>query len=300
MKNVLITGASGFVGTYLSQYLLDRGYAVTGVGTSPDHPLASGHDAFTWVSADTTLSGDWQAHVPLADIIVNLTGRSIFKPWTTSYKQEIYDSRVLTTRSLAEAMGNAWTGQLLSTSAVGFYGDRGDTLVSETDPCGSDFLAQVCRDWETAALEAVEKGAAVSLMRFGVVLGSGGALSVMGRAYKSFVGGPLGSGRQWFPWIHIRDLAEAACFLMEGGHSGRFNFTGPEPIRQKAFSTALGRALNRPSFMPAPAFVVKTVMGELGASLLQSQKALPDSLIRLGFEFGFQDAAAALADIYNT
>ena len=300
MNTILITGASGFVGSHLSRYLLDKGHVVTGVGTSLEHKLSSSNERFTWVSADTTQPGDWQAHVPGADIIVNLAGRSIFKPWTKTYKQAIYDSRVLTTRHLVAAMGDEWSGHLLSTSAVGFYGDRGDTLVSETDPCGRDFLAGVCRDWEAAASDASQKDARVSIMRFGVVLGKGGALSVMGAAFKSFIGGPLGSGRQWFPWIHIDDLTEAVWFLISGGHAGHFNFSGPHPIRQKTFSKALGKALNRPSFMPAPAFMVKTVMGELGASLLQSQKAQPDRLTELGFEFRYQEAADALADIYKS
>ncbi|MCG8619056.1 MAG: TIGR01777 family oxidoreductase [Desulfobacterales bacterium] len=299
MKTILITGASGFVGSHLSRYLLENGYAVIGLGTSARHRLTAFSDNFTWVSTDTTQGGSWQSHVPSADIIINLAGRSIFKPWTRTYKQAIYDSRVRTTRNLVDAMGEAWSGQLLSTSAVGFYGDRGDTLVSETDPCGKDFLAEVCRDWEGAASAAVEKGARVSIMRFGVVLGDGGALSVMGTAFKSFVGGPLGTGQQWFPWIHISDLIEAVDFLISGNHDGKFNFSGPSPIRQKAFAKALGRALGRPAIMPAPAFMVKTVMGELGASLLQSQKAQPDGLNGLGYRFRYPDAAAALADIYK-
>ncbi|MEH0019184.1 MAG: TIGR01777 family oxidoreductase [Desulfobacter sp.] len=298
-KTILITGASGFVGTYLTRILLEQGHDVIGLGTSAAHPTLSGRDGLTWISADTSRPGDWQANIREADTIINLAGRSIFRPWTKAYKQEIYDSRVLTTRHLVSAMGDAWEGHLLSTSAVGFYGDRGDTQVSETDPCGSDFLATVCRDWEEAANRAGEKGAAVSVMRFGVVLGDGGALAVMGTAYKAFVGGPLGSGRQWFPWIHIHDLAQAALFLMDGRQEGHFNFTGPEPLRQKFFSKAMGRALGRPSFMPAPAFVVRTVMGELGASLLQSQKALPEGLQAAGFDFTYPDAGAALDQIYK-
>ena len=299
MKTILITGASGFVGTYLSEILLEQGHTVIGLGTSTRHPFESDGSNFTWVSADTSEPGPWQDHVEQADIIVNLAGRSIFKPWTKAYKREIYDSRVKTTGNLVAAMDNTWEGQLFSTSAAGFYGDRGDAVVSETDPCGKDFLAQVCRDWEDEAFRAEDKGADVSVMRFGVVLGRGGALDVMGKAYKSFVGGPLGSGKQWFPWIHIRDLARAFLFLMEEKHSGIFNFTGPTALRQKEFSKALGQALNRPSFMPAPAFMVKTVMGELGASLLQGQRVLPDRLLALGFTFRHPDVHGALDRIYK-
>ncbi len=299
MKTILITGASGFVGKYLSKILLEQGHTVIGLGTSAAHPFESAIDKFTWISADTTRSGDWQSRVQSADVIINLAGRTIFKPWTKAYKKEIYNSRVLTTKHLVAAMGDQWEGQLFSTSAVGFYGDRGDTIVSETDPCGTDFLARLCRDWEEEANRAGEKGAIVSVMRFGVVLGRGGALDVMGMAYKSFVGGPLGSGKQWFSWIHIRDLSRAILFLMEEKKSGCFNFTGPKPLRQKKFSKVLGHALNRPSFMPAPAFMVKAIMGELGSSLLQSQKALPEGLQALGFQFRYADVHGALDRIYK-
>lgn len=298
MKTILITGASGFVGQYLSRRMLASGHRVVGLGTSSAHPLAE-NENFVWVSADTTREGDWQDHVASAHIIVNLAGRSIFKPWTEAHKQAIYDSRILTTRNLVSALPDPWDGHLLSTSAVGFYGDRGEDVLTESEPFGRDFLARVCRDWEKAALKAENKGAVVSLMRFGVVLGDGGALDVMGMAFKFFLGGPLGSGNHWFPWIHIEDLARAVAFLAENPSGGPFNFTGPDPIRQKDFAKALGSALNRPAIMPAPAFMVKLVMGELGASLLQSQRALPAALEKEGFTFTYGTAAEALAAVYS-
>ena len=300
MKTILISGASGFVGQYLSRRFLSAGHKVIGLGTSAAHPLARESDNFFWVSADTTVRGEWQAHVTEADVIVNLAGRSIFKPWTETYKQQIYDSRILTTRNLVSALPDPWEGQLLSASAVGYYGDRGEAVLTEAESPGRDFLASVCRDWETEALKAENKGAVVSLMRFGVVLGQGGgALDVMGRAFKLFLGGPLGAGTHWFPWIHIQDLARAIDFLVDRTLGGPFNFTGSEPVRQKAFARALGRALHRPAIIPAPAFMVTLVMGELGSSLLQSQKAAPQALVENGFDFEFKTAAAALEEIYT-
>jgi uncharacterized protein (TIGR01777 family) len=299
MKTILIAGASGFVGTYLSRMLIQEGYAVIGLGTSGRHPLEKKADSFDWVCADTTMPGEWQGNVEKADIVINLTGRSIFKPWTKAYKKAIYDSRILTTKHLVEAMPDNWGGHLLNTSAIGFYGDRGEDELSEADGGGDDFLAHVCRDWEAQALKAVDKEGVVSLMRFGVVLGDGGALTVMGRAFKWFAGGPLGSGNHWFPWIHIQDLGRAVLFLMGQELGGIFNFTGPEPVRQKGFAKALGAALNRPAILPAPSFMVKLVMGELGASLLNSQKALPSRLVQEGFEFKYQTALSALARIYS-
>lgn len=300
MEQVLITGASGFVGKHLARHFLDKGHPVTGLGTSPGHEFEQAYENFTWVSADTSREGQWQDHAARADLLVNLAGRSIFKRWSKVYKQAIYDSRVLTTRHLVAALAGDRPVRLLSTSAVGFYGDKGDALLTEDEGPGRDFLARVCVDWEAEARKASDKGASVAVMRFGVVLGNDGALAVMAPAFKSFAGGPLGSGRQWFPWIHIKDLVSAVDFLAAAdGPAGAFNFVGPEPVRQDAFSKALGRALHRPAIMPAPAFMVKLVMGELGASLLQSQRAAPEALENAGFTFGFPSVDAALSEIYG-
>ena len=302
MEKILITGASGFVGSYLSRFLLDKGYSVTGLGTSKTHSLSREYPSFQWISSDTTQEGEWQSHAAEADVIVNLAGRSIFKYWTPKYKQAILDSRIKTTRNIVNAMAKGKPRKLLTTSAVGIYGDRGDELLTEDAARGKGFLAHVCRDWEAIGAQAREKGVLTSIMRFGVVLGkNGGALATMLPAYKIFAGGPLGKGNQWFPWIHIRDLAGAVEFLAEKEDlEGIFNFTGPKPVRQKEFAQALGRSLHRPSFMPTPSFVIKTVMGELGTSLLQSQRALPRNLEQAGYRFLFQDVDAALSDIFDS
>lgn len=304
MKKILIIGASGFVGKYLSEQLVSERvaekYQVIGMGTSLHHPLEGRFDNFTWISADTSRKGDWQENVAASDIVINLAGRNIFKRWSKTYKQAIYDSRILTTRNVVDAMEKGRPAKLLNTSAVGYYGDMGETLLSETDSAGSDFLAGVCRDWEAQALAADKKGVKVCIMRFGVVLGAHGALAKMVPAFNFFVGGPLGNGRQWFPWIHIKDLHRAVEFLVNDPDSeGTFNFTGPSPVRQKDFAKALGLALNRPAFMPAPAFMIRLMMGELGASLIQSQKAVSGKLTEKGFEFKFQDIGEALGDIFK-
>ncbi|WP_321491421.1 TIGR01777 family oxidoreductase [uncultured Desulfobacter sp.] len=299
MKTVLITGASGFVGQTLSQRFLEKGWQVFGIGTSPHHPLSDTHDHFSWTSADTSLPGTWQDLVAKSDVIVNLAGRNIFKPWTAAYKKAIYDSRIQTTKHLVDAMPSTFHGQLLNASAAGFYGDRGDTPLTETESYGTGFLARVCRDWEEQAQRASSKGAKVAVMRFGVVLGSGGALTVMAKAFRMFAGGPLGSGKQWFPWIHLDDLIRGIFFLAEHNAQGIYNFTGPVPIRQKDFAKELGRVLYRPAFMPAPALFIRLFMGQLGDSFLCSQKSLPAALEIAGFRFEYDTAGRALEQIYK-
>ena len=299
METILITGASGFVGTHLSRHFLSRGFAVIGLGTSPHHPLEFEHEHFTWFKADTSNPGPWQEIVQGVDTVINLAGRSIFQYWTKAYKDAIYQSRVATTRNLVAAMAEG--GVLVSTSAVGFYGDCGEQELTEVDPAGSDFLARVCLDWESEALVAQDKGIRVCIMRLGVVLGQGGALLVMAPAFKLFLGGPLGNGKHYFPWIHLHDLRRGVEFFLDNPEtSGAYNFTGPELIRQKTFAREMGRALGRPAFLPAPGFVVKTAMGELGASLLQSQKARPEKLTEEKFEFLYPTVGKALGQIYSS
>lgn len=298
--NIVIAGASGFVGSYLSTRLLESGHRITGLGTSLNHPF-EGREGFRWIAADTTKKGDWQETLHDADVIINLTGRTIFKYWTKKYKSEIHDSRILTTRHLVEAMGNRKDLLLLSTSAIGYYGHRGDDLLDETQGPGDDFLAGIAVDWEKEALTAEEKGVRVALMRFGVVLGrNGGALSKMVPAFNFFAGGPLGSGHQWFPWIHMEDLVNAVYFIMENSAvKGAVNFNAPGVIRQKYFAKALGKTLVRPAVVPAPAVFMRLLMGEMGNTLLSSQRAVPEKLLSAGFNFNFPDVDAALWDLVH-
>jgi len=295
---ILLTGGTGFVGSALSQRLLEMGHEVTVIGSSSRCRL-SAHPQLTYVSADTTRPGDWQQRVPEQDALINLTGRSIFNLWTENYKKSIYDSRILTTRNLVAALPATTEAVLLSTSAAGFYGDGGETEKTETSGPGSDFLAQVCRDWEAEANKASSKGARVVLMRFGVVLGKGGgAIATMKTPFQFGLGGPIGSGRQWFPWIHIDDLVGAILFLLTAEECrGPFNFTAPQPVRQKEFARQLGAALHRPAFLPTPAFVMKLALGEFGRSLLQGQKVMPHALTESGYLFTYPDLQAALREI---
>ncbi len=297
MKRFFISGASGFVGTFLVNAFLKDGHTVVGVGRSKQHPSILESNRFKWISADTTLEGSWQEHVGKADVIVNLAGRTIFKIWTQAYKHAIYDSRVLTTRNIVDAMVKPNT-VFLTTSAVGIYGDGADIKLTEESRYGNEFLSRVCVDWETEGLMARDKGIRVCIMRFGVVLGQQGALAKMVPAFKLFLGGPLGKGNQWFPWIHIQDIQAGIQFLIDQKElEGVFNFTAPEPVQQKTFANSLGSVLSRPAFLPAPSFMVKTIMGELGSVFLESQRAVPIRLVQSGYSFLFKSVDTALNDI---
>lgn len=295
---ILITGGTGFVGGTVTRRLLEMGHAVSVIGSRRQCRLPA-HEQLTYVAADTTRPGDWQRLIPEQDALINLTGRSIFNLWTESYKKTLYESRILTTRHLVAALPEHSETVLLSTSAAGYYGDGGEDEKNESMGPGNDFLAQVCRDWEREAQQAAAKGARVVVMRFGVVLGKGGgALATMKLPFQLGLGGPIGSGKQWFPWIHLEDLVRAIVFLLSAEEChGPFNFTAPQPVRQKDFARQLGAAYHRPALLPAPAFFMKLVLGEFGQTLLQGQKVVPRALTESGYCFTYPDLQAALREI---
>jgi len=296
--HILITGGLGFVGRHLSQRLLDLGHRVTATGASR-HPDMIYHPNFDYIAADTRQEGDWQETAQEADGAVNLAGKSIFGYWTDSRKKEIYDSRILTTRNLVAALTRGKGKLLLSTSAVGYYGDAGEDMLTEDHDPGDDFLARLAVDWEGEAMAAERRNVRAVIMRFGIVLGrGGGAMGKMIPAFRKFLGGPLGSGRQWFPWIHLEDLIQAAVFAMDNEViSGPLNFCAPDTVRQGALAHTLGRVLHRPAVMPAPAFLVKLFLGEFGRTLLNSQRVYPQRLKQQGFEFQYPALDAALSQI---
>ena len=295
---ILITGGTGFVGGHLVDTLLEQGHQVTALGRSSRH-RREGHPQFEFISADTTRPGAWQEAVSACDACINLAGASIFQRWTTRNKGVIRDSRILTTRNLVAALPDGGSRFLFSASGIGYYGDRGDERLTEQADAGKDFLARLGLEWEAEAEKARQKGARVACGRLGVVLHQdGGAMAKMVPAFKLGLGGPLGSGRQWFPWIHLDDLIAAILFLMEKDDGeGAYNFCAPEAVTNRMLARALGRALNRPAFMPAPALVMKTVLGEFSSVLLGSQNAEPERLMQSGFKFRYATLDQALEAI---
>jgi uncharacterized protein (TIGR01777 family) len=295
---IVITGGSGFVGTHLSDYLLRGGHRVIALGRSVDHHGIH-HRRYKYVSADTTRPGEWQQELEDVDAVVNLAGATIFRRWTKSYKAQIYQSRILTTRNLVACLPRGKNITLCSASGAGFYGSRGDDLLKEDEKPGDGFLAGVSVDWEKEALQAADETLRVIVMRFGVILGKdGGAMAKMIPAFKCFVGGSMGSGNQWFPWLHLADLMAAVEFILDNDPvKGPVNFCAPNPTRYRDLAKTLGEALNRPAIMPAPAFLIRLAMGEFGDIFLASQRIVPDKLLSHGFSFQYpniQDAIRAV------
>jgi uncharacterized protein (TIGR01777 family) len=302
---IVIAGGSGFLGSALAAHLAADNHQIVILtrqprSADPSRPRTS----YKQWSPDGH-SGSWANALDNADAVVNLAGESIAaKRWSTAQKQRIRDSRLLATRSLTAAVREVSTPPrvFISGSAVGYYGDRGDETLTEASAPGTDFLAGVCKDWEAAA-NAIGAGTRVVLIRTGIVLDrKGGALPKMLPPFYLFAGGPIGSGRQYMPWIHRDDWVRLVAWsATSDSPRGALNVTGPKPITNKEFSTALGQALRRPSVMPAPPFALRIALGEMAdALLLSSQRALPVRATDLGFTFRFSNIDDALADIFTT
>lgn len=295
-----ITGGTGFVGGNLTRVLLDKGHEVTILSRTgkrpPDLPAS-----VRILAGDPARPGPWQEAVREHDVLINLAGATIFSRWNDAYKKLMRDSRILTTRNLVDAIPpeGGTVKHLVSTSAVGYYGFTGDEELGEDAAPGTDFLARLARDWEAEALNARDKNVRVVLPRFGVVLGKdGGALEQMARPFRFFAGGPIGSGKQWFSWIHVEDLCAAALFVIEHPEiSGPVNFCAPNPVRNADLARAIGKVLHRPAVMPAPGFAIKFVLGEFGSVILKGQRVIPRQLERHGFRFTYSRLEDALTNL---
>jgi len=287
---VFITGGTGFLGTALAEKLLAEGHLVTILSRSSQK---SGRRAgLRFIKGDPAKRGSWQKEIDSHDVVINLVGASIFRPWNTRNKEAIYNSRIFSTRNIIAALAQHADQEmiLLNASAVGYYGFRDDEELDESGSPGDDFLAAVVREWETEAIKAGESGARVVLCRLGVILGrDGGALTKMLPVFKWGIGSPLGTGKQWFSWVALPDLVNIFLFLMENKTiSGPVNCTSPYPVTNREMTKALGRALHRPAILPpVPAFLIKGVLGELSHVFVKGQKVIPGKLLESGFDFQF-------------
>jgi len=308
---IVIAGGTGFLGGPLAEVYAEEGHDVR-VLTRGLPPGESRHDPGTGVPGVNRVgwkpdgqSGPWAASVDGADAVVNLTGTGIAdKRWTPQRKAELRDSRIVPTRSLVAAIASAGTPPpvFITISGVNYYGPSGDDPKTESAPAGHDFLAQLCVDWEAEARRAESASTRVVPIRTGVVLErTGGALPRMITPFRLFAGGPIGSGRQYMSWIHRIDWVELVRWIVETpAVAGPLNATAPEPVTNRAFARALGRALHRPSLLPTPAFALKLVFGEMAQPLLLTgARVVPARAQALGFHFRYPELDLAFRGIFG-
>ena len=296
MKRVTITGATGLLGSRLVRALRERGDQVTVLSRSPDraHEM-SGVDAHGWDPA----AGPAPAEaLDGRDAVVHLAGENVAQRWSSEARRRILDSREQGTRHLVEGLGAAEPrpAVLVSSSAVGYYGPHGDEPLPEETPPGDDFLARVCVAWEREARAAEDLGVRVVIVRTGVVLDKGGgALGKMLPFFKAGIGGPVAGGEQLMPWVHADDVVGIYLQAIDDASwSGPVNATAPEPVTNKAFSKALGRALHRPALAPVPAFAIQALYGDMSEIVTKGQNALPRRTLELGYRHAHPDLDEAL------
>lgn len=299
---IVIAGGTGTIGRRLVQHLLQFGHVVKVVSRQPYKP-ANLPAKIVFASWDGKSTEGWGNLVEGADAVVNLAGAGIAdETWSDARKKEIQESRVNAGKAVIEAIRAASVKPkvLIQASAVGYYGvQNNDQVITEEHPPANDFLGQTCQAWEASTAEAEALGVRRVIIRTGVVLDmQGGALPRMVFPFRFFAGGPIGSGQQWFPWIHYCDEVEAIRFLIQNqAASGPFNLTAPKPLRSRELAKAIGKVLKRPAFAPAPAFAFKTMFGEMATVLLDGQQAVPKRLQELGYQFKFPNIEAALGDV---
>jgi uncharacterized protein (TIGR01777 family) len=291
---ILMTGGTGFIGSALARSLYDQNYDVTVLSRNPASVAQIGRLGIHALSSLQDLKPRQSFQT-----VINLAGAPIFdKRWSEAQKNVIRDSRIGLTRELVDVMAqmDVKPKVLISGSAIGFYGNQGDTELTEASPNGQDFSAQLCQDWEQAALEAERLGIRVCLVRTGLVIaGGGGLLQRMLPPFRLGLGGRLGDGQQWMSWIHRQDwLAMAQAMMTDASMHGAYNATAPNPVMNSEFTATLAACLRRPTLLPLPAAFLQMLFGEMSELLLGSQKVMPNRLLEQGFKFQYPNLQDAL------
>ncbi len=297
---VAITGATGFVGSRLVERLQAQGHQPL-ILTRNRAAALRAFPNLEIVAYTPTESGSWQQAIAGCDAVVNLAGESIAESrWTPKHKQEILDSRKLGTQKIVEAItrANPKPTVLINASAIGYYGTSETATFDETSSPGNDFLAEVCQSWEAEAQKVKDAGVRLVILRFGIVLGNGGALAKMIPPFQVFAGGPIGTGQQWFSWIHRDDLVNLILeALTRQDIEGVLNATAPHPVRMSELCQTLGQTLNRPSWLPVPSFALEVLLGEGAQVVLEGQQVLPKRTTSYGFEYQYPTVKEALGEI---
>lgn len=300
---IVIVGATGFIGNVLAGFFLEKGDTIKGVTRGHKNTEKLKKQGIQPIIWDGHSVNGWEKHLENTDAVINLVGENIGNArWTKTKKEKILNSRLNSVNRLSKALEHTKNKPpvIIQASAVGIYGPRGNETLNENTEPGRGFLADVVNQWEAASKPLEKTGIRRVLTRFGMVIDKhGGALPRMILPFRFFAGGPMGTGRQWMSWIHIRDVVRAIDFLVDNPVcTGVFNLTAPHPVTNKEFSRALGRALHRPSFFPAPAFALKLLLGEMAESLLLTgQRIIPTRLLETGFSFNFPEIDTALKNV---
>ncbi|MBF2027000.1 MAG: TIGR01777 family protein [Oscillatoriales cyanobacterium C42_A2020_001] len=301
---VAVTGATGFVGSRLVERLQAEGHQVLVLARNPERATRLfPKSAFPNVEvlAYTPLqSGAWQGNLAGCDGVVNLAGEPISERWTAERKKSILESRQIGTQKLVEGIlqANPKPQVLVSASAIGYYGTSETATFDETSGAGSDFLAEVCQAWEAEAQKVKEAGVRLVIVRTGIVLGMGGAIAKMVTPFKLFAGGPIGTGKQWFSWIHRDDLVNLILYaLTQPQMEGSFNATAPNPVRMAEFCETMGTVMNRPSWLPVPAFALEVLLGDGAQVVLEGQQVLPKRTQASGFQYQYSTVKSALEEV---
>lgn len=291
---IFVTGGTGFIGKKLTKVLALQGHELYILTRSKAGKTDT--ENIKYIEGNPISSGNWQNLIGDCDLVANLVGESILQRWNEDAKKRIRDSRIVATKNIVDAIPAGKKLTLISTSAVGYYGFHEDEIIDESYPPGNDFLANVAKDWEKEALRAQEKGARVIITRFGLVIGEGGGiLEKLIPIFKSYAGGPIGDGMQWFSWVYMDDLIKAYLFLINSKElEGPFNITSPNPVRNKDFSKALAKALNVFAIFSVPPFAIKLALGEFAEYSIKGQRVIPKRLLELGFQFDVPDIFDAL------
>jgi uncharacterized protein (TIGR01777 family) len=293
----IVSGGTGFIGRRVVERLLKDGHYVGLWSRKPGLVKRSAIASFSW----EPLTGEPpDESVNTMDAVIHLAGEPVAQRWNAGVKARVRDSRVIGTRRLVNVIGRVphKPKVLVCASAVGIYGDRGDEILTESSVPGAGFLADVCRGWEAEADRATEFGVRVVKLRIGFVLGrDGGALATMVPAFRAFVGGRLGSGRQWTPWVHVDDVTEMAVHALDSNCAGVWNATSPNPVTNAEFTRQLARVLHRPAIFPVPPFALKLAFGELGSHMLDSARVIPQAATAAGFPFRYPELGNALQNL---
>jgi uncharacterized protein len=305
MMKVAITGATGFVGSRLVQRLHQEGHKVLVLTRNAAFAQkvfpAKAFANLEIVVYEPTASGSWQDVIVGCDGVVNLAGEPIAEErWTAEHKQKILTSRKLGTQKIVQAIvkANPQPKVLVNASAIGFYGTSETATFDETSSSGNDFLAEVCQAWEAEANKVKDAGVRLVILRLGIVLGMGGALGKMITPFKLFAGGPIGSGQQWFSWIHLDDLVNLIVQALTNPEiQGVYNATAPHPVRMADLTQTMGQVMSRPSWLPVPAFALEALLGDGAKVVLEGQEVLPQRTLAAGFEYQYPNLRSALTQI---